>query len=488
MNIIRIGVAGIVAWGILFPTTSAQSPPRRNRAEETEYQLIAVIDAIVEHHVDPPTRQQLIHDSLRRAASISNTVLPPGIAQEISSAAPDTLTELLRQHLREMAPWDGRIENGGQRRPISLTGLIPRYVQTTSPDANRIEEQLTANRYVGIGITLQTNDKHKRCSMGTVFPEGPAAIVGAKDGDLILKVDGRNTAGKSIVDLVNVLRGAAGTDVEVELRQPDEDETRTYTITRGVVPISSIGPITYSRDRRAVGIRIEKISGSTVHELRKMESRLNDDTELVILDVRYVRNHDLHNGKLLANVLIDGGVVGGVETNAGVQKFSAEPERLFSNRRLVLLIGPNTSGTIEWIAAALQDHDQAVLVGASTSGRGFVMATVPTAAPDLMVTLPVGRLRRADGGRLDEPNESMLDHTLEVVAANAFSAITKLYPRAAPRRKGPGIHPDIIDFVGQIPVKNQPSEAGRAAMIERVAKLVVPKGRPPVIPESGTEP
>ncbi len=69
MHIVQAAVVMFAVWGLTSPVASAQSPVPSDRLATIERQLMAVIDAIVEHHVDPPTRQQLVLDSLRRAAT-----------------------------------------------------------------------------------------------------------------------------------------------------------------------------------------------------------------------------------------------------------------------------------------------------------------------------------------------------------------------------------------------------------------------------------
>ena len=509
MHIVQAAVVMFAVWG-LTSGASAQSPVPSDRLATIERQLMAVIDEIVEHHVDPPTRQQLVLDSLRRAATAYEKDLPAGLAREISAASPESLSGVLQKHLRQLSAgqaavfselWQGRMRTDGAsgvrepgratKRPLRLSDLLPPDVHATSTEANRVNEQLAANRYVGIGIRLTVDKETRRSQMAEVLPNGPAQNAGAQDGDLIMQIDGDDTQDKSITEVVQMLRGPKGSVVELVLQQPGEKELRTYVLTRGVVPIANVSDAAFSSDRRAVGIRIKQISASTVHELRKIEAKLQDDNRLVVLDVRFLRSHHLHHGTLLASALLDGGVVGSVDSATGNRQISAEPGRLFPGRQLALLIAPTTSGTIEWVAASLQDQQQAILVGTPTAGRAFVLETVPTAYPNLLVQIPTGRLRRADGRRLyGPPRQGPADlRSVELRSVEgsvrAVEAAAKFFsgrPKSPPKTSG--VEPDIGDIVWRGPSDGPDSTQSLVHTVERVVKLVLDNGVT-ATPESG---
>lgn len=484
MNVVRNAAIGLIAWGVAASVAVAQSPeaqapetqaPEKQAPEAQSDQadagrrLMAVIDAVIEHHFDPPTRQQLVLEALRRAAAQNNRDLPPGLSRKISSAPPDSLTEIMVQQLGRIAASDDRNKKSVQAVALPLSQLLPDGVYVMSADQHRVAAQLQANRYVGIGIRLSRLKDQRFHSMANVLPGGPTARAGAKDGDIITEVDGRDVAGLSTTDLIDLLRGPKGSAVEVVVKQPGEQASRTYKLTRDVVPIASLGAPGFSSDRRAVGIRIRQVSASTVHELRKVESQLGDRTELVVLDVRFLEDHNLHNGRLLANALIDGAVVGAIETTNGTQHFSAEPGRLFSGRKLVLLIGPGTAGTIEWISAALQDQKQATLIGVPTAAAGNVRETVPTSCPDLMIGLPVGRLRRGNG-------KGLLAATDVSRHGGAPTGILDMFVvQARSKKTVAGVSPDIADSVWQRLATVRGSTQEIEKVTERVAGMILDK-------------
>jgi carboxyl-terminal processing protease len=60
----------------------------------------------------------------------------------------------------------------------------------------------------------------------------PAAAAGIASGLTVSKVDGVSLDGKSLADCVNLIRGLAGTSVQLELVAPDGSRTNTVELTR----------------------------------------------------------------------------------------------------------------------------------------------------------------------------------------------------------------------------------------------------------------
>jgi len=188
-----------------------------------------------------------------------------------------------------------------------------------------------------------------------VFENGPAFNAGARDHDVILTVDGQDTLNESLVDVVRWLRGPDGSTVTVELIGPSASGSRTYTMTRGVVPFASIEKPVLDPDESVVGITVSRIAASTVQELRKLEAGLPATVDTVVLDARVTAADNMHYVELLGNSLIDNAVLGQIRNKSGTRECRAEPGRLFRGRQLVLLLQPQSPRPVWWLAAAITD-------------------------------------------------------------------------------------------------------------------------------------
>src|SRR5262249_40948978 len=150
------------------------------------------------------------------------------------------------------------------------------------------------------------------------FRGGPAHKAGARVNDLILSVDGASTEGKTIAQVVEMIRGEEGTEVTFTVRQPKSDEKRDLRMTRGVVPFEHIAGYRPGRKDlwefrikpdEAIGYaHVNSITTSIVHELRDLEKQLRkEEIRALILDLRYSVGYRMQHALLAADALLDGG-------------------------------------------------------------------------------------------------------------------------------------------------------------------------------------
>jgi C-terminal processing protease CtpA/Prc len=142
-------------------------------------------------------------------------------------------------------------------------------------------------------------------------------------------------------------------------------------------------------------IELHRFNVSTVHDLQRLESTFRSEgAGAVILDFRGTNAHDLHVALLLADALMDGGTIGRLRTRTRVQEFHADRERLFRDMHVAILVDENTRGAGEWIVAALQDNDAAVIIGGRTAGSTLVKSFFPLPETNEFLELATGRFER----------------------------------------------------------------------------------------------
>jgi carboxyl-terminal processing protease len=376
-----------------------------------------VTDAVLEHHIDPPTRQQMILGGIKALYKSAGLPVPAGLSQRVSAlATPEQLAILLAEI------WPGSTEKSvgaTQLEQALLDGMlesVPGRARLISAKERKVEEQFKGNRYVGIHIALGFDDQEKRPKIHEVVEGGPADRAGCKPGDLIDFINGVDTEGMTVVDAVNRLRGDEGTDVTIMVRQPKQTKSRTMTITRGQLPHPTVQGVR----RQAAGdwdvvldpstpiayLRISKISASTPRELRKLARHLeNQGNWGLVLDLRGLSGTSLHEAVLLADSLLGGGAIGRVQTAQREVTYQADADELFRTATIAVLVDRNTSGTAEWLAAALQDNHRAIIVGTPTLSATRAGAEWQTDARAMVtigdgswsMELTTGRLERADG-------------------------------------------------------------------------------------------
>ena len=144
---------------------------------------------------------------------------------------------------------------------------------------------------------------------------------GAKAGDLIVEVDGKDTLGVKLRTVVDWLRGEEGAPVRVVIRKPGEKANRTLHLTRSVVPFQMVEGYrragegwTYRIDPATpvAYVRIASITSGTLHELRQLEPQLRGEgVRAIVLDLRFTGGHsdNVQAAALVANGFLDGGLL-----------------------------------------------------------------------------------------------------------------------------------------------------------------------------------
>lgn len=451
-------------------------------ASQMAQRLMAVVDAVFEHHILPPTRQQLVSETVSQLYASSGRQKPLGLSRRLSKLVErDDLLKVVEDATREVLAGNARYADEKERRRLEqevihwLLSLTPGLNLVATEEEHVVNEQFAANRYVGTGIVLRTDDDRKRPQMTKVFPDGPAARTGAQDNDLIEEIDGVSTEGMELAEVVRRLRGPEGSPVEVVLRQPDADKSRRMTITRGVVPLTFVRHDTRRLDdgRGVVFVSFERVSASTVHELRKIDEQAGPSADAILLDLRGPTAFNLHNALLLADALLDGGVIGRVRSEEAVRQYEASRGSLFGGRSLFALVGPGTSGPMEWIAAALQDSDRATLIGWQTAGDAFISEPVEVPGTAWVLRLATGLLQRGDGRPLQRTSQT--PSTAVVVLSSAARRAAALLTQRAEQQHVPhhdgGVIPDI-ELPATAMARRRPGAAPGDAQLEAALKAI----------------
>ena len=90
---------------------------------------------------------------------------------------------------------------------------------------------------IGAELTMELNKEtgEMEVVVANILPEGPASRTPLMADDVIVAVDGASVRGKTLNEVVKMIRGVGGTDVVLTVRHPNSTETTDITITRGRV-------------------------------------------------------------------------------------------------------------------------------------------------------------------------------------------------------------------------------------------------------------
>ncbi|MDA1229250.1 MAG: PDZ domain-containing protein [Planctomycetota bacterium] len=316
-----------------------------------------IIEAVMEHHVDPPTRQQLILEVLRGVAEAESDRLPSDLSTRISAISDtDSLYSFLdaeRERLTVKGQSAFRIDTHVLAR---LNRIVPGGVRIVPLKEYVVNEQLTANRYVGIGVRTALENQSQRIQFINVMPGGTAEAAGILDGDVVEAVDGMDTFNVSISDVIQWIRGPEESVVRLTVRSPGK-ESREVEIVRRVVPLKTLKIIEQTQNTTAALIRIDRLTSSTVHELRTIIDDLPIMVTSIILDLRFTMDGNTHQLHLLAIALLDKGRLGHLITRSGARLLTTEAGTVLKDRKAAIVYKPRHSEQIDWLATVLHERE-----------------------------------------------------------------------------------------------------------------------------------
>lgn len=263
------------------------------------------------------------------------------------------------------------------------------HIQLLTPDAARMMRE---NRVVGIGIRAQPTDKG--IEIAAVVPESPAMLGGLKEGDIIVKVDGKAAS-------VDLIRGKEGSEVVLTVLGTDGKEREVKLIRKA---ISTAQPETLAWPRPNVAV-IKVPSFMTSYSSKNVDQLFADaqKAEMLVLDLRGNGGGAVVNLLHLAGYLLprdgalgtflDRGVVdrfvketgGDTKDITKIAEWAKQKVRPFRTRgemfagKVVCLIDAGSGSASEIMAAGLRDVGGHKLIGSKTAGAvlGSTFAPLP---------------------------------------------------------------------------------------------------------------
>jgi len=243
-------------------------------------------------------------------------------------------------------------------------------------------------KFGGIGIEVSLDPETDALTVTTPIAGSPAFAAGMRAGDVILKIDGKSTRGLKLDEVVGQLRGKKGT-VQLTVLHKGESEPVDVTIGRAVIPMPSVLGDTRDADNRwdffLVGqdrigyVRITSFGEDTVEELAAALAWLAErQARGLILDLRNNRGGVFDQAVETCDLFLDAGRIVSTRGRGGaeIDTWEASGKAPYPALPLVVLVNQHTASAAEIVAACLQDHHRATIVGQRTWGKGTVQNVI----------------------------------------------------------------------------------------------------------------
>jgi carboxyl-terminal processing protease len=258
-----------------------------------------------------------------------------------------------------------------------MTGLLDRYSRYAGREAaaaTRAERE----GYGGIGVTLRA--QAEGALIESVDAGAPAAGAGLSTDDVIVAIDGRALTGLPLATIADRLRGPVDRMVLLTIRRMGLDSVLDVEVGRtrivpNTVALEVNGALAVIRITGFNRLTAKRLSEALARATLIARPRLDG----IVLDLRGNLGGVLDQAIEAADLLLDRGVM--LETYGrhpgSRQHFEAEPGDVTGGLPIVVLIDGASASSAEILASALQDNDRAVVVGASSFGKGLVQTVIP---------------------------------------------------------------------------------------------------------------
>ena len=289
--------------------------------------------------------------------------------------------------------------------------------------AERIEEDVAdTSSYEGIGAFVGFSEEPEpHIVLLDVIEGSPAAQAGLQAHDSIFAIDGSPIRLEEGLSAVERVRGPAGSSVTLDIQSPDGAE-RSVEVKRG--KLTSTGRLkAYSLTGTNYGyllfppVGYDTLDEDVVQSLQAFTT--NRQLEGLILDLRIASSSRGWPLEALYTMFHDG-ALGEFYNRLDRQLVEVEGQDFFGSQDipLAILVGQNTNGTPEILAAGLQMNERAIVIGENTPGstEGATPFYLPDGSEVFIQTtsfaLPNGEEVGTSGVAPDVPMETGWDEIL----------------------------------------------------------------------------
>jgi carboxyl-terminal processing protease len=256
-----------------------------------------------------------------------------------------------------------------------LERLDPHSNYISAEQLREVNEQLEGN-FDGIGVEFMMLDD----TIIVVAPlaGGPSEAAGIQAGDKIVEISDSTIAGVDMKtkDVISLLRGEKGTDVEVGVLRGAEEQLRHFTITRDEIPMNSVD-VAYMLNDEIGYIKVNRFSATTYEEfMKELEGMVeNQAMRDLVIDLRHNPGGYLQQATNMLSQLFDdkGRLLVYTEgRSVGRNDYESTGRAFFPIEDIVVLIDEGSASASEIVAGAIQDHDRGVIIGRRSFGKGLV--------------------------------------------------------------------------------------------------------------------
>lgn len=267
-----------------------------------------------------------------------------------------------------------------------LGGLDPHSSYLDEEEFKELQTS-TSGEFGGLGIEVTMEDGVVKVI--TPLVDTPAFKAGIKSGDYIIKLGKESVQGLSLKDAVNLMRGKAGSTIELTVLRKGVSKPLVFDLIREVIQIKSVQSKMLADGYGYIRLtQFQALTGKDMMQaIAQLKQQSNGKLKGLILDLRNNPGGLLDSAIQVSDAFLGTDKAGKQEMivyTEGRQpgsKFTAlakpNPIDSIDNAPMVVLINNGSASASEIVAGALKDNKRAIIMGTKSFGKGSVQTVLP---------------------------------------------------------------------------------------------------------------
>ena len=282
----------------------------------------------------------------------------------------------------------------------ALQSLDP-YSAYMNPEIFESMETDTKGEFGGLGI--EVGMEAGVVKVISPIDDTPASKAGVKAGDYIVKIDGKQVQGKSLIEAVKMMRGPVGSKINLTIRRKGEKKALEKTIIREVIQISSVEAKILKKN---IGyLRLKAFNSNSSKQLIEKINNFENKNKPIgyVLDLRNNPGGLLTQAINVTDFFLDEGEIVSTKGRRKIEnrRFFARKGDKLKGKPLIVLINNGSASASEIVAGALKDHKRAIVLGENSYGKGSVQSVIPLSDGG-GIRLTVSKYYLPSGGSISE--------------------------------------------------------------------------------------
>ncbi len=258
----------------------------------------------------------------------------------------------------------------------ALQSLDP-YSTYMNPEIFNSMETDTKGEFGGLGI--EVGMEAGVIKVIAPIDDTPASRAGVKSGDYIIKIDGKQVQGKTLMEAVKMMRGPVGSKIDLTIRRKGEKKALEKTIKREIIQVKSVESKILKKN--IAYLRLKAFNSNSSNQLVKKIKEFETKNKPVgyILDLRNNPGGLLTQAINVTDFFLDEGEIVSTKGRKSIEnrRFFAKKGDRVKGKPVIVMINNGSASASEIVAGALKDHKRAIILGENTYGKGSVQSIVP---------------------------------------------------------------------------------------------------------------